>query len=530
MLNTSSIKFRLVALAAGISIILLVVLGVVVPMQTKKLSSEIIKENAAFIANLLSDNLSLGMQTMVLDDGESLKKTIKLLKSNEKETLIADIAVFDNDGEFVQGMTDNAKNISHEKTEHLIIKDQNKSIIAYSPMFDQSKNVLGHVTMVFSKKSFLKKIGNFSVSLWIITALLLGITVFIILLISSSIVKSLSKTTGILKDIASGEGDLTKRISITSNDEIGSLSKWFNTFIEKLQVMIRSVKEYIQMLNDILGELPSVVTESSDSAVKLRSNTGSAKTAIDKVNVSFEDMGTSSKNMSASVDTVASAIEELNVSINEVAKSCHKEYSISEDANSQSKSALEVIDSLGKSAADIDRIIVVIEDIADQINLLALNASIEAASAGDAGKGFAVVANEVKELAKQTALATNEIKNKITAMQESTDSSVNAIRSIAKVIEEVSSISQTIVSAVEEQSSTTNEIANQISRTREEASSIAEGIGSSAKEISEVASNMEHVDQVANNNEENAKKNQSVVTQLSSFSVKLQEIVDQFKI
>jgi len=530
MLNTSSIKFRLVILAVGVSTILLVLLGVIIPRQTTRLSADIMKENAMFIANLLSENLALGMQTLVLDDGESVKKTIELLKTGDKESLISDIAVFDIDSKFIQGMTAQARNITCKNTNKLTVDDQKETILAYIPMYDQNENGLGYLTIVFSKKSFLKKISNFTVSLWIINAMILGITIFAILFIASSIVNSLKKTTLILQDIASGEGDLTKRITILSKDEIGVLSKWFNIFADKLQNMIRDVKENTLTINNILSELPQVVTESSNSAGMLRESAQNARISIDKMNVSLESMDSSTRDMSNSVKNVATAIEQLNASINEVAKNCHKEYNISEDANKQSKNALEIIDSLGIAAKDINRITIVIEAIAGQIDLLALNATIEAARAGDAGKGFSVVASEIKELARQTAIAAKEIKNKISAMQNSTDTSISAIRSIAKVIDEVSCISKTIVSSVEEQSFTTKEIAIQISNTKDSAASIAKGISSSANEISLVASNMRHVDEVANKNEESVTKSKSVVTQLSTLSVKLQGIVDQFKI
>lgn len=530
MLNTSSIKFRLLILAVGVSTILLVLLGVIIPRQTTRLSADIMKENAMFIANLLSENLALGMQTLVLDDGESVKKTIELLKTGDKESLISDIAVFDIDSKFIQGMTAQARNITCKNINKLSVDDQKETILAYIPMYDQNENGLGYLTIVFSKKSFLKKISNFTVSLWIINAIILGITIFAILFIASSIVNSLKKTTLILQDIASGEGDLTKRITILSKDEIGVLSKWFNIFADKLQNMIRDVKENTLTINNILSELPQVVTESSNSAGMLRESAQNARISIDKMNVSLESMDSSTKDMSNSVKNVATAIEQLNASINEVAKNCHKEYNISEDANKQSKNALEIIDSLGIAAKDINRITIVIEAIAGQIDLLALNATIEAARAGDAGKGFSVVASEIKELARQTAIAAKEIKNKISAMQNSTDTSISAIRSIAKVIDEVSCISKTIVSSVEEQSFTTKEIAIQISNTKDSAASIAKGISSSANEISVVASNMRHVDEVANKNEESVTKSKSVVTQLSTLSVKLQGIVDQFKI
>lgn len=530
MLNIYSIKFRLVILAAGVSAILLVLLGVIIPKQTTKLSADIMKENAMFIANLLSENLALGMQTLVLDEGESVKKTIELLKKEDEESLISDIAVFDTDRRFIQGMTAKARNITCKNVSKLTVDDQKETIVAYIPMLDQNHNRLGYLTIVFTKKSFLKKISNFTVSLWIINAIILGITIFAILFIASSIVNSLKKTTRILQDIASGEGDLTKRITMQTRDEIGILCKWFNIFVEKLQNMIRDVKENTLTINNILSELPQVVTESSASAGMLRESAQNARVSIDKMNVSLEGMDSSTKDMSISVKNVATAIEQLNASINEVAKNCHKEYSISEDANKQSKNALETIDSLGIAAKDIDRITIVIEAIAGQIDLLALNATIEAARAGEAGKGFSVVASEIKELARQTAIAAKEIKSKISAMQNSTDSSISAIRSIAKVIDEVSCISKTIVSSVEEQSFTTKEIANQISHTKDSATTISKGISSSADEISAVASNMRHVDQVANKNEESVEKSKSVVTQLSTLSVKLQGIVDQFKI
>lgn len=530
MLKISSIKFRLVVLAAGVSGILLLLLGIIIPVQTKNLSADIMKENAMFIANLLSENLALGMQTLILDDGASVKNTLNLLKSNKQESLISDIAVFDNNNKFIDGLTSEAKNIVCNDVKELIVNDQKETILAYTPMSNQNGNDLGNLTIVFSKKSFLNKISKFSMQLWITSLILLSITVFAIMFISSSIVQSLNKTTNILQDIASGEGDLTKRITILSKDEIGVLSKWFNMFADKLQNMIKNVKENILDLNNISKELPLVVTETSNAAGKLKENAENAKMSIDKMNVSLEGMDSSTKNMSISVENVATAIEQLNASINDVAKNCQKEYSISEDANKQSKNALETIDSLGLAAKDIDRITVVIEDIAAQIDLLALNATIEAARAGEAGNGFSVVASEIKELAKQTAIAAKEIKNKINTMQISTESSICAIRSIASVVEEVSSISKTIVSSVEEQSFTTKEISIQISHTKEAAATIAKGISSSVEGISAVASNMHHVDQVANKNEESVKKTESVVTQLSTLSVKLQGIVDQFKI
>lgn len=182
--------------------------------------------------------------------------------------------------------------------------------------------------------------------------------------------------------------------------------------------------------------------------------------SLSKLSSSMQDIGGSAEEMSSSVNTIASAIEEMSASLLEVAKGAGQAASIAQRAESNARKTHEIVDQLGLAAKEIGKVIDVINSIASQTNLLAINATIEAASAGDAGKGFAVVANEVKELAKQSANATDDIRARIDVIQSSTLAAVNAISEISEVIGELNQINNSIASAVEQQTATTNEISN----------------------------------------------------------------------
>ena len=191
-------------------------------------------------------------------------------------------------------------------------------------------------------------------------------------------------------------------------------------------------------------------------------------------------LAVSSGEVSASSLTVASALEEMNASLSEVARSCEKESTITQSANSQAQMTQETMDKLGKSAQEIGKVVDVIRGIADQTNLLALNATIEAASAGESGRGFAVVANEVKALSLQSAQATEEISRQVRSMQDTTGFATKAIAEIANVIEESHLISGTIAAAVEEQSATTGEIAKTMGRMSSAAQSMVSVISTAS--------------------------------------------------
>lgn len=188
----------------------------------------------------------------------------------------------------------------------------------------------------------------------------------------------------------------------------------------------------------------------------------------------------------------AAATEEMTASIGEISNSVQKAASSAGQAVSCAQEATETIKALAQRSLEVNQVVKLINSIAEQTNLLALNATIEAARAGEAGKGFAVVASEVKTLAKGTATATEEVSQKIRAIQEGTDKAVKAVSKIAEVIGEINDTSSTIASAIEEQSITTTEMSKTTSRVSGAAANIAINIGQLAQATENTTEAAEH--------------------------------------
>ena len=317
---------------------------------------------------------------------------------------------------------------------------------------------------------------------------------------SRSTFRRLSDMVVRVKDVAEGEGDLTKRIPI-AQDEIGEVAKWFNVFLDKLQNMIKSVA-------DAAREVGSASADVSQASQQISANSQETSAQANVVS-------NAAAQVSENLQTVATGAEQMGVSIKEIARNASEAAKVAASAVKAAETTTAAIAKLGESSAEIGQVIKVITAIAQQTNLLALNATIEAARAGDAGKGFAVVANEVKELAKGTAKATEDISHKIEAIQTDTQAAVSAIASISRVIHQIDHISNTIAAAVEEQNTTTNEMVR--------------NLGEASRGSGEITSNIAGVSQAAESTSHGATDSQNAVRQLVEMSRELGRVVGQFK-
>ena len=308
----------------------------------------------------------------------------------------------------------------------------------------------------------------------------------IVMLVRTLVIRPINSVVAGLKVIARGEGDLTQKLPVTTRDELGELCRWFNTFLDNLQRMVRDIgansRNVGEASDQLLGIANDLATGAEDSSKRANTLTAAQEEARQNMNAISGTMEATMENTAM----VAASAEEMSATINEIAKNSEVAREISLKAVAQAGTASEKINELGEAAKSIGMVTETINDISDQTNLLALNATIEAARAGEAGKGFAVVANEIKDLANQTAAATSDIKEKISGVQETTEITTQEIISISGIVNDINDIIDTIAAAIQEQSSATEEISKNVTGTSEKIEQVTGSIAQGVEGIEEV--------------------------------------------
>lgn len=383
---------------------------------------------------------------------------------------------------------------------------------------------------VITKDEIMAEARSLGTTLLVISLVLVACFVVIGLFFANSIIRPIVNTSNVLKDIAQGEGDLTVRLPIQNQDELGEMASWFNIFIEKLQGIVKQIAENSDSVSESSGQL-------SDISGKLLGNAEDTSNLATSVAASTEEMSANLNNVAAAMEQsatntnmVAASAEEMTATINEIASNAEKARSVSADAVQQADDASSEMKKLGDAADKIGKVTETITEISEQTNLLALNATIEAARAGEAGKGFAVVANEIKELAKQTAEATLDIKNLIDDVQNNSKTSEEGINNIASVITGVNDIVSTIATAVEEQTAATQEIANNISQASEGIQEVNENVSQSSMMADEISRNIAEASSAIENISGSSNEVQSSAQGMDERAGDLKKIVGSFKI
>ncbi|VVP35952.1 Methyl-accepting chemotaxis protein McpP [Pseudomonas fluorescens] len=336
------------------------------------------------------------------------------------------------------------------------------------------------------------------------------------MLLANTILRPLNQMKANLDDIAAGEGDLTRRLNITSQDELGQLAGSFNRFVDKIHGLVRQITEMTAQLTGLVTQVSDQANRSDQAMERQRHETDQVATAINEMSAAAQEVAKSAQNAAVAAQQTD---EEGQAAKRVVAGSIVKIHALVDDIRSSGVS----LDSLQKDVSSIVSVLGVIRSIAEQTNLLALNAAIEAARAGEAGRGFAVVADEVRALASRTQISTQEIQGMIDRLQAGTQSAVEAMRRSSEAGDGTSAQANEAGASLDTMAqliATINSMNAQIASAAEEQTAVAEEINRSVHQIA-VA-----VDNVADETQLGAQTSRS----LADLGQRLGSLVGQFRI
>ena len=334
--------------------------------------------------------------------------------------------------------------------------------------------------------------------------------------LAASITKPVQLIKSKLDDMAAGEGDLTQRLPVTSQDELGELASSFNAFVAKIHALVQQVSVTTDQLFGLVGGVSSQAQRSEQAMAGQRQETDQVATAIN-------EMSAAAHEVAQSAQRAAEAARETDQQGQDAKRVVDGSIAHIHDLVGEVRSSSESLDSLRRDVQGIVSVLEVIRAIADQTNLLALNAAIEAARAGEAGRGFAVVADEVRALASRTQQSTGEIQGMIDRLQNATGEAVAAMQRASQMGEstrEQASHAGEALDSIAVLIGTINSMNAQIASAAEEQTAVAEEINRSVHQIA-VA-----VDEVASDAEQGAQ----AARDLDGLGGRLQGLAGQFRV
>ncbi len=308
---------------------------------------------------------------------------------------------------------------------------------------------------------------------------LLALMTLLSIIIAKAINKSVVSLDSSLKEMAEGEADLTNQITVVSQDELGSVVKNFNIFTQLLRMIVKEVIDVVIPLTQSAEQL-------SDKVQQVDRNIKSQTEIAEVTKQSMVEMQYSVTDIAKSAAEAASAADAGETEVNQGMNNVQRSLSVSGELSKEIHNAADVINQLAVDSQNMNQILDVINGIAEQTNLLALNAAIEAARAGEQGRGFAVVADEVRSLASRTALSTTEIRGLLDKLISAATLSVSSMESASEKASNNESISRevdTSLNTIKEQIGHISSMNSQIATATEEQSSVAETVVNNIEEM-----------------------------------------------
>lgn len=349
----------------------------------------------------------------------------------------------------------------------------------------------------------------------LISLFIMVLTTLITLFIGNKITTPLRHVVAALNDIANGEGDLTQRLQIESQDEVGDVSKAFNHFVERIQVLVAQVGNVSQRIFTETESLTRISGQYTRQMLEHSKETEQVASAVNEMSATAQSVASSASNAANATSEAAQNSEEASNVVNTAINSIN---SLVEEVDSASS----VITMLAQETAKIGSVVDVIRGIAEQTNLLALNAAIEAARAGDQGRGFAVVADEVRALAGRTQQSTQQINSMLQTLHQGVRQAVDAMDSSQQHSQET--VAET--ARIEQSLGTVNHAVTMINDMNLQIATAAEEQHAVTEEISRNLENIQHIVQELSSA---AVKSEQATEEMASSGKALQDLVKQFR-
>ena len=384
------------------------------------------------------------------------------------------------------------------------------------PIRDFSGKAIGVLEVAMDRSYYAAAIVSQRNEAAIIGVLALLIGVFFSFVLTRTISKPICDVVIALNDIAAGEGDLTQRLNEDGNNEIARLGKAFNKFVVKIQKVIVEVTKSTETLSLSADEMSSIAQSTRMSVDQQKEGIEQVAAATNEMSASVQEVATNTSDAAHSAMEADEQAKQINIIVDDTVASVSR-------LSGEVERIGSVINELQNQTQNIDTVLDVIKGIAEQTNLLALNAAIEAARAGEQGRGFAVVADEVRTLASRTQDSTQEIQEIIESLQSGANSAVSAVKTGSEEAE------ATLKKAAEAGTALVT-----ITRSIESISGMNTQIATSAQEQSAVANeinqNISSISVLADQSAEGVTQAQSVSGKLSTLSNHLHGLVAQFKV
>ncbi len=405
--------------------------------------------------------------------------------------------------------------LKSEVIEDLSINDQDIAVYAYR-VNDYAGNAVGVIEIGMDRSHYVATIADARN-----LAIIIGVAALISGLIISSFIGRmisgpLKSTVEAMNEIAAGGGDLTRRLDESGDNEITRLGKAFNSFAEKVRVTVSKVSGSTSQLAAAAEEMSTIMEDTSRGTQQQQSETVQVVAAMNEMTSTVQEVARHANNAAEAANKADKAsVEGKQVVINTM--------KAIEALSSEVNSAVTVIGQLEQDSENIGSVLDVIRGIAEQTNLLALNAAIEAARAGEQGRGFAVVADEVRNLASKTQQSTQEIQQMIERLQDGAQSAV-------KVMDESRSRAENSVSQAGQANISLEEIASSVSLIKDMNAQIADASEQQSSVVEEINRNIVNISGIVENTAKGAGQTAQASEELSRLAADLQSLVSQFKV